>query len=128
MLSDAVLHATLPASDIERAKKFYGGVLGLEMVDENETTIEYRCGNGTVLFVYPSMYAGKNEATAAEFEVRDLEATKEQLEQQGVRFEEYEIEGLKSDRGIMTLPSGAKVCWFKDSENNILSMTQRVSA
>jgi hypothetical protein len=32
--------------------------------------------------------------------------------------------GLKNS--ILTLPSGGKGTWFKDSENNIISITQRV--
>lgn len=125
MLSNAVVHPMLPAADIARARKYYNEVLGLEMLGEDESTVAYQCGSGTVLFVYPSANAGTNQGTAAEFEVPDVDATKGALERRGVAFEDYDMPGLKTTNGVLSLPSGGKVAWFKDSEGNILSITQR---
>jgi predicted enzyme related to lactoylglutathione lyase len=83
LLSSAIVHPMLPAADIARAKRFYGEVLRLDMIDEKETVLAYQSGQGTVLFVYPSPNAGTNNATAAEFEVADLEATVNQLKSDG---------------------------------------------
>lgn len=126
MLSDAVVHPMLPATDIERAKQFYGQVLGLELIETNETVAMYRCGSGTAVMVYPSAHAGTNQATAAEFEVSDVAATKSELEGRGVVFEEYDFEGTITSNGILSLPSGAKAAWFKDTEGNILGLAQLV--
>jgi hypothetical protein len=40
-------------------------------------------------------------------------------------FEEYELPGVKMQNRIAT-GSGAKTAWFKDSEGNILAVSQRL--
>ena len=125
MLSKARAAAALPASDLDRAKKFYGEVLGLSVREENPDGIEYECGGGTSVFVYPSSYAGTNQATAVGFEVDDIQATKKDLEGRGVTFEDYDFPGLKTENGIATMPDGSQGGWFKDSEGNILSVMKR---
>ena len=37
--------ATIPVSDLERARSFYGGVLGLTQLWENPASIRFRCGD-----------------------------------------------------------------------------------
>jgi predicted enzyme related to lactoylglutathione lyase len=123
MLSSAAIHPTLPASDIGRAKKFYGEILGLKVVQENPGGVEYQVGKGTTVFVYPSASAGTNQATAAEFRVSDVAAEKKELEAKGVTFEDYDIPGVKTVDGIVTLPDGSKAAWFKDTENNIIAIS-----
>jgi predicted enzyme related to lactoylglutathione lyase len=125
MLSKARAAATLPAADLGRAKKFYGEVLGLSVKQEGVDGVEYSAGGGTTVFIYPSSFAGTNQATAAGFEVDDLDATKKDLESRGVTFEEYDFPGLKTENGIATMPDGSKGGWFKDTEGNILSLTHR---
>jgi hypothetical protein len=45
----------------------------------------------------------------------------------GVIFEEYDLPGLKTVNSIAT-GGGAKTAWFKDSEGNILAVSQRLFA
>jgi hypothetical protein len=73
--------------------------------------------------VYPSASAGTNQATAVEFRVNDVEAEKKDLESKGVTFENYDIPGVKTVNGIVTLPDGSKAAWFKDTENNIVAIS-----
>jgi hypothetical protein len=40
-----------------------------------------------------------------------------------VEFEEYDEPGLRTVDGIAVTPVG-KAAWFKDSEGNVLTMTQ----
>lgn len=124
MLNSAKAAAALPVSDLGRAKKFYGEMLGLAVGREDETGIEFACGGGTSVFVYPSAFAGTNQGTAAGFEVDDLEASMDDLRSRGVTFEEYDMPGLKTENGIASYPSG-RGAWFKDTEGNILSLMQR---
>jgi predicted enzyme related to lactoylglutathione lyase len=125
MLSKARVAAALPAADLGRAKKFYGEVLGLSVKKENPDGVEYDCGGGTSVFVYPSSFAGTNQATAAGFEVDDIEATKKDLESRGLTFEEYDMPGIKTVNGLVTMPDGSQGGWFKDTEGNILSLMAR---
>ena len=41
-------------------------------------------------------------------------------------FEEYDLPGIKTVNSIAT-GGGAKTAWFKDSEGNILAVSQRIS-
>jgi predicted enzyme related to lactoylglutathione lyase len=114
---------TLPTSDHERAKKFYGETLGLELEEDTPGGTFYKLGAGHV-FVYPSEFAGTNQATAATLLVDDIEAAVAELRERGITFEEYDFPGLKTVDGIAEI-EGEKGAWFKDTEGNILAVAQR---
>lgn len=124
MLSNAPVSAALPASDIQRAKKFYQETLGLEVMTDNEGGTTFKGGNSTYFLIYPSSFAGTNKATAAGWDVEDIEAEMNELRQKGVIFEEYDLPGIKTVNGIADF-GGEKAAWFKDSEDNILALSQR---
>ncbi len=120
---DAPLRVTLPASDITRAKAWYQEKLDLKPVEESEDGAWYESG-GTRFLLYPSQFAGTNQATAAGFEVDDFDAAASMLRSRGVTFEEYDFgEDFRTVDGVFTTSDGSKACWFKDSEGNILSLT-----
>ncbi len=123
ILADAPVSAGLPAADIERAKAFYEGTVGLPLVQDLEGALMFACGNGTMFFVYPSEFAGTNKATAAGFQVDDIQAVMEELRGKGVTFEEYDMPGLKTVNGVATL-GPSKSAWFTDTEGNILALVQ----
>jgi catechol 2,3-dioxygenase-like lactoylglutathione lyase family enzyme len=123
VLSDYPTYPTLPASDLARARKFYEESLGFKPVLVSEGGVMYGA-RGTTLFVYPSSFAGTNQATAAGFQVEDLAARVAELKARGVRFEEYDFPGFKTESGVMSTPDG-KAAWFKDSEGNIVGLFQR---
>src|SRR6267378_7386108 len=62
MLGDTNAIATIAVHDVEVAKKFYGGKLGLKLVSDAMGNATYKTGN-TTLLVYKSDYAGTNKAT-----------------------------------------------------------------
>ena len=57
--------------------------------------------------------------------VDDLDATMKDLESRGVTFEEYDLPGIKTVKGVVTMPDGSRGAWFKDTEGNILSLMKR---
>jgi predicted enzyme related to lactoylglutathione lyase len=122
MFSDRRCAGMLPASDIERAKSWYADTLDLKPTYEDEGGVQYTAGEGTEFWVYPSQFAGTNQATAMGFVAKDLTAEMEQLRSRGVTFEEYDIPGVKTVQGIAEFPSGERGAWFKDSEGNIIAM------
>ncbi len=123
MLSDFEVTATIPASNMERAKKYYSEKLGFRPVEENEAGALYDCKNSH-FFLYPTQYAGTAKNTAVGWEVDQIEQVVNDLRSKGVEFEEYDMPGLKTNRGIAMFGRD-KVAWFKDSEGNILGLTQR---
>jgi catechol 2,3-dioxygenase-like lactoylglutathione lyase family enzyme len=117
-------HAAIAVSDVDRAKKFYEGTLGLTVVEEAPDGVRYETGD-TWFLVYPSSFAGTNQATAMAFEVPDIEATVNDLNGRGITFMQYDLPGLKTDdRGIVEI-EGSRAAWFKDPDGNILAIDQR---
>jgi len=122
MLDGKTFFATLPAYDLDRASHFYEDKLGLHRADlEVPGGIIYQT-NGNQFFVYTTD-APRGGATAASFLVDDIEAEMRELRDKGVEFEEYDQPGLKTDHGVAEF-EGGKGAWFKDSEGNILALTQ----
>ncbi len=122
MLGNHALQASLPASDISRARDFYNDKLDLKPVRESPDGGAYYETGGATFFLYPSGFAGTNQATAAAWEVDDIEATVAELQGRGVVFEEYDFEELKTVNGIAATAEGQRAAWFKDSEGNILAL------
>jgi catechol 2,3-dioxygenase-like lactoylglutathione lyase family enzyme len=115
--------ATLPVTDVARAREFYEGTLGFTVVFEDPGGIMYSVGESMVL-VYPSEFGGSNRATAATLEVDDVEAAVADLRSRGVTFEEYDLPDLKTVNGIAET-GGFKGAWFKDPDGNILALGTR---
>ena len=127
MLSDTNVVATLAVSDIEAARRFYEGTLGLQRAERQSSdpsAVLYRSGGSTVL-VYQSQFAGTNQATAASWGVGDdLEAVVEELRSKGVSFEHYDMPGVSLD-GDVHLIGDIKAAWFKDPDGNILNLVNK---
>jgi catechol-2,3-dioxygenase len=114
--------AMLPASDIERAKAWYQENLGLTPSEENEGGLTYQTGGGTRFGVYPSQFAGTNQATAMGFEVQDLDEVADDLIAKGVEFERFDLPYAKTDeRGVAEI-GPYRAFWFKDSEGNTINV------
>ena len=117
-------NATLPASDMERAKAWYADKLGLNPTESEEVGAYYSVGSGRFL-LYPSGAAGTNQATAMALEVDDLETVGAELKTNGVVFEDYDIPGVETKNNLATVEAEGRLvsaAWFKDSEGNILSV------
>ncbi len=126
-LSDAHVIPTIAVKDLQPAREFYEGKLGLKPdQDLGEGGVIYKAGKGTTLLVYPSaMSSGTNKATYAGFRVDDIEETIKDLREAGVEFEEYDFPGLKTENGVATYQGGGgKAAWFKDPDGNILALDQ----
>ncbi len=123
---NATVHPTLPVVNLVRAKKFYEETLGLKVILEDPSPgAVLQAGEGTTLYIYQRA-ATKADHTVAGFRVKDVEATVNELKAKGVVFEDVDVPGLKTVEGIatMTTPRGEfKAAWFKDTEGNILSMS-----
>ncbi len=127
MLADCPIHATLPAADLERAKRFYTEKLGLSPESEAPGGIFYRCGAGTRFLVFPSSGTASGAYTQMGWTVDDLEAEVADLKARGVVFEEYDTPYLKTVDSVATT-GPIKAAWFKDSESNLLGLVQLIQA
>ncbi len=107
----------------ERAKEFYGGVLGLGLLSQDGFALVFDA-NGVMLRVSTVREVAQAQYTVLGWEVSDIVAKVKELEQAGVKFERYSFPG-QDEMGIWTAPGGAaRVAWFKDPDGNILSVSQ----
>ncbi len=126
MISNLTAVATIPASNIERAKKFYAEKLGFKPLETEPTgEVVYKSGDSSFL-LYESQFAGTAKSTAMTFETDNLERDMRDLRNKGVKFEEYDMGDLKTVNGVATI-GDIKGAWFKDTEGNIIALTERAN-
>ena len=125
MLQDSPMFAYIPAKDISRARKFYEEKLGFRPRREEAGGVVYEFRDHTACFLYPTPNAGTSRASQAFWQVDDVAREVAELKARGVKFEEYDMPGVKTENSIATA-GGAKAAWFKDTEGNILAVIQRV--
>ena len=121
----------LPASDLNRARRFYAEKLGLEPIEERPGGLLYRCGNG-LFALFSSQGSASGKHTQMAVEVTNLRAAVAALRARGLVFEEYDLPGLKTVDGVVEVvghyPSkggkGELGAWFKDSEGNLIGLGQ----
>jgi catechol 2,3-dioxygenase-like lactoylglutathione lyase family enzyme len=125
MLSSHAAFPMIAVRNLAAARDFYENKVGLAPLtpkDDGHVAM-YGSGSGK-LAVYVSQFAGTNRATAASWEVEDVETEVELLKSRGVAFEHYDMPGLKL-KGDVHVSEGLKNAWFKDPEGNILGIVGR---
>ena len=102
--------------DVERAKRFYTEVLGLEVETEGESDLERSCGQVTLDIFDPSSIGQPFAPSPAGMALRvpDVDAARAELEAKGVQFDGDTIE-----------TSVCKQAWFKDPDGNALMLHRR---
>jgi catechol 2,3-dioxygenase-like lactoylglutathione lyase family enzyme len=102
--------------DVERAKRFYTEVLGLQVETEGESDLELSCGQVTLDIFDPSSIGQPFAPSPAGMALRvpDVDAARAELEAKGVRFDGDTIE-----------TSVCKQAWFKDPDGNALMLHRR---
>ena len=123
MFESARAYSILPASDLERAVRYWKDTFDLDPVMTDETGVLFEVGGARVL-VYQTQFAGTAENTAFGIDVDDLEAAMSELRSRGVEFADYDMPGLKTVDGVADL-GGERSAWFTDSEGNIIAIGQR---
>ena len=122
MISATMVVATVPVTDLERARKFYGDTLGLEFLWETPVALRYRCGAVSELSVFKRPPVS-TEHTLAHFEVDDIEAAVRDLADAGVEFLDYS-EGPLTTTGHIAQLGPARAAWFRDPDGNTLGLRQ----
>lgn len=122
ILSNARAVTTLPVTDLDRAKAFYGGVLGLKETESPDGSRDqaYEAGGGSGIVLY-LRGATKADHTVVTFMADDVDSAVKALREAGVVFEEYDIPdmGLKTVDGVAEF-GGSKGAWFKDPDGSTL--------
>jgi predicted enzyme related to lactoylglutathione lyase len=110
------------AKDRDRATAFYRDTLGLTFLREDQFTAILKLGEATVRIGSVPDYI-PHEHTILGFKVADVPATVRALREKGVEIQRF-AHLPQDELGVCTLPGGkVRVAWFKDSEGNVLSVT-----
>jgi catechol 2,3-dioxygenase-like lactoylglutathione lyase family enzyme len=114
----------VPALDLDRARKFYEGTLGLRIYDGDPFALHVAAG-GVPVRIARVESLQPQPFTILGWNVRSISREIDGLVKRGVKFERFAT--MPQDaRGVWTAPGGAKVAWFRDSEGNLLSITEAV--
>lgn len=123
MLTDAPVVAFVATTRPPAARAFYGDVLGLRLVHEDQFALEF-VGGGTSIRVATVEQLQPAGYTVLGWIVPDIRTTVSDLATRGVEFERFPSFMQQDEVGIWAAPGGARVAWFKDPDGNTLSVTQ----
>ncbi|MFB7026324.1 MULTISPECIES: VOC family protein [unclassified Streptomyces] len=126
MFGETPAFSGFSVDDIDAARRFYGGTLGLEVEESGPEGMEMLLlvlAGGARVLVYPKDDHAPASFTILNFQVDDIERTVDELVGRGVTLERYP--GFDADdRGIVRGPDGPAVAWFTDPAGNVLSVLQ----
>jgi catechol 2,3-dioxygenase-like lactoylglutathione lyase family enzyme len=126
MLQSSPVVAFIGATDLEAARDFYGGTLGLTVEEIGHFACVFRTGECTIRVTrVPDLRP--QTFTVLGWDVSDIRAVIAALVRDGVQFRRYD--GIEQDDdGIWMTPGGDLVAWFTDPDGNVLSLTQAARA
>ena len=122
MFRDSPAFSGFAVPDLEQARGFYGGTLGLDARTGEMGTFELHLGGGTVVFVYEKPDHVPATYTVLNFPVQSVEAAVDALAVAGVEMQRYPGFG-QDERGI-SRGNGPTIAWFTDPAGNILSVLE----
>jgi catechol 2,3-dioxygenase-like lactoylglutathione lyase family enzyme len=121
MLADTKAYSGLAVDDMDKAREFYAGTLGLRTSEEHGLMWLHLSGERDTL-VDPQPDVTPASYTILNFEVDDIDEAVDGLVARGVQFERYDTVE-QDDRGIFR-QEGPYIAWFKDPAGNVLSVLQ----
>jgi len=124
ILGGSEVVAFAPTTDATKARAFYESVLGLRLVSDEPPFALVFDANGTMLRVTTVPEHHPQPFTVLGWRVDSIEDIVKRLTAAGVQFLRYPGLNDSSPLPIWTSPSGARIAWFHDSDNNVLSLTQ----
>jgi catechol 2,3-dioxygenase-like lactoylglutathione lyase family enzyme len=121
VLGDATFVGFIPVRNLNAAREFYCGTLGLALMDQSPVAVVVDAG-GVSLRLTEVPELRPQPFTVAGWLVGDIASTVASLVGSGVPMKRYE--GMLQDElGVWAAPSGDRVAWFADPDGNILSVT-----
>jgi catechol 2,3-dioxygenase-like lactoylglutathione lyase family enzyme len=119
MFTNTKAFSGFAVDDVEKAREFYEGTLGVKVTEENGMLTLHIAGDRPTL-VYPRPDHTPAEYTILNFPVDDVEQAVDELTARGVQFEHYE--GFEQDDKGIFRGEGPLIAWFKDPAGNVLSV------
>ncbi len=125
MFENSRAFAGFSVDDIEAARDFYEGTLGLKVAPEQMGNLRLMLPGGGSVLVYPKG-GGHVPAsiTVLNFPVPDVEGAVDALAEAGVVMEHYAGTPLETDAKGIFRGGGPLIAWFKDPASNVLSVLE----
>lgn len=121
MLGSTKAFSGFSVDDVDKAREFYEGTLGLN-VSVEYGIMHLHLAGGAEVIAYPKPGHVPATFTILNFPVDDIDEAVAGLTERGVAFERYP--GMDIDeKGIMR-GGGPFIAWFTDPAGNILSVLQ----
>jgi predicted enzyme related to lactoylglutathione lyase len=106
--------------DIDRAREFYEGTLGVRVTAEEMGILTLHLAGGRDTIVYPKPDHEPATYTILNFVVEDIDAAVDALTDKGVEMLRYD--GFDQDEKGVARGNGPDIAWFTDPAGNILSV------
>jgi catechol 2,3-dioxygenase-like lactoylglutathione lyase family enzyme len=123
MFATTKAYSGFAVDDVDKAREFYGGTLGIEvevLSEENGLLSLHLEGGDRPTLVYAKDDLEPANYTILNFPIDDIDATVDALTAKGVEFERYE--GFEQDDKRIARGPGPDIAWFKDPAGNILAV------
>src|SRR5690242_13160839 len=111
MLKESRAFGSFSVKDLNRARDFYAQTLGLTVMQRPEG-LELALAGGGRVFIYPKPNHQPATYTVLNFPVPSLEEAISALGRRGVRFEQYDLPGMKTDERGIFRGGPAPMAWF----------------
>ncbi|MCI5046032.1 MAG: VOC family protein [Aquisalinus sp.] len=123
-LASSPVSVFLATARADEAKAFYESVLGLPLKDDNPYALVFDL-HGVELRISKVPGFTPFPWTVLDWQVEDIAASMKLLTANGIEFVCFD--GIDHDAdGVWTTPDGqAKIAWFKDPDENVLSVSER---
>jgi catechol 2,3-dioxygenase-like lactoylglutathione lyase family enzyme len=122
MFKNTKAFSSFSVDNLQKAKKFYGETLGIDVSEEPEG-LELHIAGGNHIFIYPKPNHQPATFTVLNFLVNNIDEAVDKLTRLDIRFGHYEGEIKTDEKGIHRGP-GPKIAWFKDPAGNFLSVIE----
>ena len=121
MLENTKGFSGFSVNDLQKAKNFYQGTLGLKVKEGEMGLLEIYINEDTRVIAYPKPNHEPATFTILNFPVPDLEKAVDQLIAKGITMEQYHFGQIDTDKkGIAH--GKPEIAWFKDPAGNIISL------
>jgi extradiol dioxygenase family protein len=124
MLIDAKVIASVGTRDVGRARTFYSETLGLPEMVSMEGFVAYQLPDGSAISAYFRPDHRPPDNTVAMFVVPDFDAAAADLRARGIRFEDYDLPGIRTVDGVAGDRAGGRTAWLTDPDGNVLGITE----
>ncbi len=124
ILKESLAFSGFSVNDTEKAKEFYGNVLGLDIAESKDMKgiLHLHLAGGNTVLIYTKPNHIPATFTILNFPVKNIEAAVDALAGQGIMFERYE--GMNIDEKGIFRGGGPLIAWFKDPAGNVLSVIE----